>query len=193
MKRTALLFLCGLLLLAAGFGLGLLAVRHGFVTPVPRPDTAREPEANRSDPASVTTVAILPFTSNVRKDDGDFWTATETLNANLPKLVEDNTGLRLVPLTEEVRIRHDRNPIAAGRALNAEAVLAGNINVDPFVGSHEFVSAELLDVRTGRSVWSMTLRLRERDDTDRFQVLPRLQRAPGEIVHELGKRWPRGR
>src|SRR6202790_3788883 len=49
----------------------------------------------------------------------------ENFNANLPMLIEGNTSFQLVSQSEEVRKKHGDNPIEAGRAVGADAVLTG--------------------------------------------------------------------
>ncbi|MFL6254554.1 MAG: winged helix-turn-helix domain-containing protein [Pyrinomonadaceae bacterium] len=103
-------------------------------------------------PAPVKSVAILPFKSEAGGGEDDYlrFGLADALSTKLG-------GLRQVAVlpTSEV-LKYDKpgqDPLAAGRALGADAVLDGVLRKD---GDRVRVTARLLDVHTGRTLWAET-------------------------------------
>lgn len=193
MKRVAL-GSAGVLLVAVGFGLGVLAARHGFFGPASPGGHGKHAEEHPEPRKSIGKVVLVPLAGqDAAVDSSDaYGKEIDAFNANLSLLVRDNTGLLLLPPGEGVLQRHPGDPLAVGRAAGADAVLTGVIHISPLARETEQVSASLLDARTGKGIWSKTVVLRGAEDKDRIQLKLRLQQAPGEIVEELRKHWPKG-
>jgi DNA-binding winged helix-turn-helix (wHTH) protein/TolB-like protein len=127
----------------AAMGLALVAVAAAALVALSRRD------ANGSAPSRPRSVAILPF----RPLTG---TGDEALQAGMAEAVIIRLGelehLRIPSLsTVQRHAKRDPDPLAAGRALGTDAVLDGTLlRVD----GNLRVSARLLDVRTGQSLWA---------------------------------------
>jgi TolB-like protein/DNA-binding winged helix-turn-helix (wHTH) protein/lipoprotein NlpI len=110
-----------------------------------------------------TTIAVLPF-KPLNADGRD-----ETLEMGMA----DTLIIRLSAIREIVvrpmssvrkYIGSDQDPVLAGRALETEAVLEGSIQR---AGERVRVTARLIDVRTGATLWAETF---EENFTDIFRV-----------------------
>jgi DNA-binding winged helix-turn-helix (wHTH) protein/TolB-like protein/Flp pilus assembly protein TadD len=102
--------------------------------------------------APVKSVAVLPFKSEAAGGEDDYLRLglADALSSRL-------SGLRQVAVlpTSEV-LKYDKpgqDPLAVGRALGADAVLDGVLRKD---GERLRVTARLLDVRTGGTLWAET-------------------------------------
>lgn len=129
--------------------------------------------------SDIRTVAILPFKPLVAstRDPALEFGMADTLITRLSR----STGLVVRPLSSVRRYAElDLDPVAAGRALEVDAVLDGSIHR---VGDSLRVNARLVRVRDGAAVWA------DRIDvswTDVFDVQDRLaERVAGAMAREL--------
>ena len=129
--------------------------------------------------SEIRTVAILPFKPLVAsaRDPALEFGMADTLITRLSR----GTGLVVRPLSSVRRYAElDLDPVAAGRALDADAVLDGSIHR---VGDSLRINVRLVRVRDGAAVWA------DRIDvswTDVFDVQDRLaERVAGAMAREL--------
>lgn len=127
---------------------GLAAIGLGVVVGVTLAALSRR-DANGGAPSRPRSVVILPFRPLAGTGD-------EALQAGMAEAVIIRLGeldhLRIPSLsTVQRHARRDPDPLAAGRALGIDAVLDGTLQ---HVDGNLRVSARLLDVRTGTTLWA---------------------------------------
>jgi TolB-like protein/DNA-binding winged helix-turn-helix (wHTH) protein/Tfp pilus assembly protein PilF len=130
----------------------------------------------RSQPVqSPKTLAVLPF-EPLNQSDRDEYLELGMADALITKL--SRSGQLIVRPTSAIRKYTDANsdPLAAGRALQVEAVLDGSIQR---VGDRLRVSIRLLRVRDGASLWSESY---DTQFTDVFQVQDSVSERVGEAL-----------
>ena len=130
--------------------LGLFVIIGWFLLP-----------ANSAD--APTTIAVLPF-KPLNADGRD-----ETLEMGMADtLITRLSAIREIVVRPTSAVRKymgsDQDPVLAGRALEAEAVLDGSIQR---AGERVRVTARLIDVRTGTTLWAETF---DENFTDIFRV-----------------------
>jgi DNA-binding winged helix-turn-helix (wHTH) protein/TolB-like protein/Tfp pilus assembly protein PilF len=107
-------------------------------------------------PQRLQTLAVLPFRTLPPADPPDLLELglPDVLIARLSHLRD----VRVLPLTASERVRQ-LDPVEAGRALGASAVLVGSLQRDQ---GRLRASVRLLDVRDGTASWSATLDVEDR-------------------------------
>lgn len=105
-------------------------------------------ENGRSLAERVTSVAILPFTNESGTDDLDC--LCEGLTEALIDAVSEIRGIRKVIARNSVYRFKGCDPQAAGRELDVQAVVSGNVQP---LGDQVLVRAELLSTSDGARIW----------------------------------------
>jgi serine/threonine-protein kinase len=99
---------------------------------------------------SVRTLAVLPFVNAANDEDLDY--LCEGIADSLIKQTSKLRSLRVSNLAAVLNVkRQSADPPAAGRQLGVETILAGSLERQ---GTRLVVSARLVDVGTGRQLWS---------------------------------------
>ncbi|MCH8970432.1 MAG: tetratricopeptide repeat protein, partial [Planctomycetes bacterium] len=126
-----------------------LARRMGFepAKPLSSPSVKLPPDA---EPDEKIRLAILPFDN--RSGDPDARYLADEIPASIIDSLSMLSRLQVVPRSTAFRHRDRSDDVAAvGKLLNAYAVLTGQINTR---GQELRIRAELIEVATGRQLWS---------------------------------------
>jgi TolB-like protein/aminoglycoside phosphotransferase (APT) family kinase protein len=100
--------------------------------------------------APVQTMAVLPFENRLQDDDFDY--LCDGIAESLIQQVSRLASFRVRPLTSVLPFKgRTADPQSAGRQLGVETILAGTLEVSD---ARLRISARLLDVATGRQLWS---------------------------------------
>ena len=124
----------------------------------------------------VTSVAVLPF-RNV-KADPEIDYLSDGMTESLIAAISETTSLRVMSRASVFRLK-DRSPIDAGRALNVDAVVAGDVAPR---GDGLTVAAELIDVSDGARLWG------NRYETDAASLLTVQQAISRDVAERLQPR-----
>lgn len=129
----------------------------------------------RTHVPSPQTLAVLPF-KPLSGGDSDEYLELGMADALITKL--SRSGRLIVRPTSAIKkyAADDFDPLAAGRALQVDAVMDGNVQR---LGDRLRVSVRLLRVRDGASLWSETYDTRF---TDVFQVQDSVSERVGEAL-----------
>jgi serine/threonine-protein kinase len=120
-------------------------------------------------PASIPTVAVLPFTNLSASSDHDYFSdgLTEELIHALTKV----TGMRVVAWSSAARLRGvEQEVLEARRRLQVANVLTGSVRIS---GSRLRVRAQLIETETGVYLWSETF---DRQMQDVFAIQEEIAR-----------------
>ncbi len=100
--------------------------------------------------ADVRTLAVLPFENRLKDEDLEY-----LCEGIAESLIKQTSGLRMLKVSNLAAVLglkpESADPAAAGRQLGAETVLAGTLERE---GSRLLISARLVDVASGRQLWT---------------------------------------
>jgi DNA-binding winged helix-turn-helix (wHTH) protein/TolB-like protein/Tfp pilus assembly protein PilF len=123
----------------------------------------------------IKSIAVLPFKTLDGKNEDEYLSLGLTDN-----LISRFNGLRQVTVRQMNEVlkygKPDQDPIAAGRALAVDAVLDG---IAQKTGDRLRVTARLLDVKTGETLWAQTF---DEHWTDVFSVQDALSMRVSESL-----------
>lgn len=110
----------------------------------------RAADVPATPPGNISSLAVLPF-QNLNAGNADEYLGLGITDALISKLSE----IRELKIRPTSAVRQfggpDRNAMAAGRGLNVDSVLDGNVQRD---GDTLRVSVQLIDVKEGRTLWA---------------------------------------
>lgn len=175
---AALLFVGGLGLMAFGSGgEAELAVEEASAVARPNPGAKGSPERSGAPliPIKKASVAVLPFANLSSDPEQEFF--SDGLTEELMDALGRVPGLQVAGRTSSFAFKGKDVPAdSVGRALKVAHVLDGSVRK---AGLQLRISAQLIDARTGYSVWSRAF---DRELADVFVVQGEIGRAIAEAL-----------